>query len=241
MNPVSVGDAIIGKVPVMICTVLERDVASILEGVRKSKQAGADLVEIRSDNLTSHEDIQEVIARLDFPHIFSCRSKEGMGFFEGSEEEKAHLLSYAVKTGVDIIDVELTMAEPLRKSIMDEARARTIPVLLGYENMSHTPPLDDLIEKAEEIQALHPDIAKIAVKAQKYEDMLTVLHLTLACNDIFTMPFATIAIGVYGSASRPLACILGSSMTYCTTKKREEAPPGQLSIADTRTIIEILQ
>jgi hypothetical protein len=46
---------------------------------------------------------------------------------------------------------------------------------------------------------------------------------------------------LYWGASRPLACVLGSSMTYYTTKKREEALNAQLSIEDNRKIIGILQ
>lgn len=241
MKKVAVDDVVIGEAPVMVCTVLEGDIESILNGVQKGREAGADLIEIRIDKLHSDEDLKEILPHIDFPHIVSCRSKDGLGFFEGNEEEKAERLMYALKTGVDIIDVELTMTERLRNMIMDEARTRKVPILLGYENMKETPRLDFLIEKAREIRDLHPGIAKVAVKAQGYEDMLSVLHLTLACNNIFDIPFATIAVGPYGSASRPLACVLGSSMTYCTTKKREEAPPGQLSIEDTRKIIEILQ
>jgi 3-dehydroquinate dehydratase-1 len=241
MKKVSVGTVVIGEAPVMICTVLEGDPDSIVKGVEKSRTAGADLVEIRVDKLPHNEDVKKVLSFIDFPHIVSCRSKDGLGFFEGTEEEKAERLLSALQVGVDIIDVELTMTSPWRTKIMEEAHARKIPVLLGYENMAEIPPLDVLIEKATEIQQIGPDIAKLAVKARNYEDMLTALHLTLACNEIFDIPFAIIAVGPHGSASRPLACVLGSSMTYCTTKKREEAPPGQLSIEDTRKIIEILQ
>lgn len=241
MKKVSIKNVVIGDAPVMVCTVLEGDTESILKGVQKGREAGADLVEIRIDKLHGKEDLKAILPNIDFPHIISCRSKDGLGSFGGTEEEKAELLIDALRIGVDVIDVELTMTERFRNLIMNEARIRNVPVLLGYENMNKTPCLDFLIEKVREIQNLYPDIAKVAVKAQGYEDLLSVLHLTLACNDLFDIPFATIAVGPYGSASRPLACVLGSSMTYCTTKKREEAPPGQLSIEDTRKIIEILQ
>jgi 3-dehydroquinate dehydratase type I len=239
MKEVFVKNVVIGRTPLLVCTVLEADPHSILIEARKSISAGADLVEVRVDKLKSNDEIA-VLSQIDLPTIVSCRSPAAMGFFEGSEKERADRLIYALEMGADILDVELTMEDNVKKMIMTEAKARNVPVLMGYENMKESPGLDFLIEKAKEIRDHHPDIAKIAVKANSFEDMVTILQLTLACNSIFDIPFAAIAVGKYGSASRPLACVLGSSMTYCTTKKSEEAPPGQLSVEDTRAIIRIL-
>lgn len=240
MRCVSVKNTVIGQAPVLVCTVLEAKPEKILHEVQRSIDAGADLVEVRIDKLDHNQTVRAVLQEITIPVIVSCRSKDALGFFEGSEEERAERLMSALKAGADIIDVELTMKNALREMITKEARKKNIPLLIGYENLKETPDLDFLVEKAREIRDLEPDVAKIAVRANDYEDMISVLHLTLACNDIFTMPFAAIAIGKYGSASRPLACVLGSSMTYCTTKRKEEAPPGQLSVEDTRTVLHIL-
>jgi 3-dehydroquinate dehydratase type I len=239
MKEVFVKNMAIGRTPLLVCTVLEADTQNILIEAQKSISAGADLVEIRVDKLESNDEIT-VLSQIDFPKIVSCRAQDAMGFFEGSEKERADRLIFALRMGADIIDVELTMEDKLKKIIITEARKRDVPILMGYENLKESPSLDFLIEKAKEIQDHHPDIAKIAVKANSFRDMITILQFTLACNTIFDMPFAAIAIGKYGSASRPLACVLGSSMTYCTTKRSEEAPPGQLSVEDTRAIIRIL-
>jgi len=240
MKLVSVKNLVIGQKPLLVCTILEAEIENIFNEVQRSIEVGADLVEVRIDKLDSNEKVKTILPKIDVPKIVSCRAKDALGFFEGSEKERAERLMLALETGADIIDTELTMKNDLRKAIMKEARKRNTPVLVGYENLKKTPNLDFLIKKAEEIRDLGGNIAKIAVKANNYEDMISVLRLTLACNKIFDIPFTTIAIGKYGSASRPLACVLGSSMTYCTTKKRDEAPPGQLSIEDTRKIIQIL-
>lgn len=240
MKSVTVKNLTIGHAPVLVCTILEAHVENIFTEVRKSSEVGADLVEIRVDKLDSNKKVKTVISQVDMPKIVSCRAKDALGFFEGTEKERAERLMVALKAGADIIDIELTMKDDLRKMIIKEAQKRNVPILIGYENLKETPDLNFLTKKAEEIRSLGPDIAKIAVRANSYADMISVLQLTLKCNDIFDIPFTTIAIGKYGSASRPLGCVLGSSMTYCTTKKREEAPPGQLSVEDTRTIIEIL-
>jgi len=240
MKHVSVKTIVIGPSPVMVCTVLEAEPEKILDEVQRSVDAGADLVEVRIDKLDHNQTVRAVLQNIAIPKIVSCRSKDALGFFEGSEEERAERLMSALEADADIIDVELTMKDTLREMITKEARKKNIPLLIGYENLKKTPDLNFLIEKAKEIRDLEPDIAKIAVKAHNYEDMISVLHLTLACNSIFDIPFATISIGKYGSASRPLACMLGSSMTYCTTKKKEEAPPGQLSVEDTLTVLRIL-
>jgi 3-dehydroquinate dehydratase type I len=237
----SVKNLVIGKKPVLICTILEAEQEKILNEMEKSVEAGADLIELRIDKLKNNEEVKAVLPKITaLPKIVSCRGKDALGYFEGTEEERVERLMVALESGADIIDTELTMCDDLRTMIMKKAQKKKIPVLMGYESLQETPDRETLIEKAKMIRDLKPDIAKIAVRAVNYTDLITVLKLTLQCKELFDIPFTVIAIGRYGSPSRPLGCVLGSSMTYCTTKKRAEAPPGQLSVEDTRMIIDIL-
>lgn len=70
--------------------------------------------------------------------------------------------------------------------------------------------------------------------------MLTVLHVVLEAKKVLDVPFVAIAMGKFGGASRPLACVMGSSMTYCAWLRGKEGAPGQLPVKETREIINLL-
>jgi len=52
------------------------------------------------------------------------------------------------------------------------------------------------------------------------------------------VPFAAIALGPYGAPSRPLACLLGASFTYCAIEGG--GVPGQLTVTETREVMKTL-
>jgi 3-dehydroquinate dehydratase type I len=88
------------------------------------------------------------------------------------------------------------------------------------------------------VQALGPDLIKLAVRAHSYADLLTVLGVAREASSILDVPFAAIALGIPGAPSRPLACILGASFTYCAME--QGVVPGQLTVKETRDIITSL-
>ncbi len=80
-----------------------------------SREVGGGVVELRADMLaeTSESFVHEQIALIrrhlpeDVPLRFVLRTIHQGGKFEGSEKEVFEVLGYALKAGVEIIDVEL--------------------------------------------------------------------------------------------------------------------------------------
>ncbi len=240
MKKVKINDLEIGTKPILLCTVLEEDVESTVKSAKKSFENGADCIELRIDKLKDNSMIKEVIKKIEGPKLLVCRPKDWDGFFEGTEEDRIERLLIAIDNGADAVDVELKTPPVLREKVIKKAKQKKIPVLIAYENFEKTPSNKELLNILKEEQKLGADIAKFAVIAKNYSDMIRVLQVVLEAKKILDIPFVAIAMGKFGSASRPLSCVLGSSMTYCAAEKGKEGAPGQLQIKDTRMIIELL-
>lgn len=240
MKKVKIRDLDIGEKPVLLCTVLEEDVKSTVKNAKKAFENGADCIELRIDKLKDNSMIKEVIKKIEGPKLLVCRPKDWDGFFEGTEEERVERLLIAIENGADAVDVELKTPVNLREKIIKKVKQKGISVLIAYENFEKTPSNEELLKILKEEQKLGADIAKFAVIPKNYSDMIRVLQVVLEAKKILDIPFVAIAMGKFGSASRPLACVLGSSMTYCAVEKGKEGAPGQLPIKDTRMIIELL-
>ncbi|MCX6821776.1 MAG: type I 3-dehydroquinate dehydratase [Candidatus Aenigmarchaeota archaeon] len=240
MKKVKINDLIIGEKPILLCTVLEENVESTIESAKKAFENGADCIELRIDKLKDNSMIKEVIKKIEEPKLLVCRPKDWDGFFEGSEGDRVERLLIAIENGADAVDVELKTPYNLREKIIKKAKQKGIPVLIAYENFEKTPTNEELLNILKEEQKLGADIAKFAVIAKDYNDMIRVLQVVLEAKKFLDIPFVAIAMGKFGSASRSLSCVLGSSMTYCTVEKGKEGAPGQLPVKDTRMIIELL-
>jgi 3-dehydroquinate dehydratase-1 len=91
-----------------------------------------------------------------------------------------------------------------------------------------------------EEKALGAEIGKFAVMATSYRDVLTVLDVTIEARRRLGIPFVAIAMGAWGSSSRPVGLLFGAAMTYGCTAKGKEGAPGQLPVAEVRQIVESL-
>ncbi len=236
MKSVSLRDLVIGEDPVLLATALAPSVGEMLDGAKRAREVGADCVELRIDRLSKVDDVAKLVGAADFPHIIACRTPQFGGFFEGSEEDRIERLVAASRAGAAAVDIEF-LAEPAgRDRLIAAARAERTPVLVGYENMQETPPLETLIEGIEAVAALDPDLVKLAVRAQSHADLLTVLSATLRMRVILDIPFAAIALGPHGAPSRPIALALGASFTYCAVEAG--GAPGQLTVVEARDVLK---
>lgn len=236
MKSVRLRGLVLGEEPVFVATALADTVDRMLEGVKQAREAGAGCVELRIDRLASASDVADLIRLVEVPHIVACRTPEFGGFFAGSEVERIERLEAASHAGAAAVDIEFFTEATLRDRLICTARADRTPVLIGYENMKQTPPMEVLVQGVRAVAELGPDLVKLAVRATCQGDLLTVLRMVMEMREILDVPFAAIALGSPGAASRPLACALGSSFTYCAVESG--VVPGQLTVAETRRVLE---
>jgi 3-dehydroquinate dehydratase-1 len=239
MKTVKIGNVLVGKKPVLLCSVIEEDVQSTLLGVKGAMNAGADCIELRIDKLKNNVMVKEAVQKVQAPALVVCRPLHLDGFFKGSEDERIKRLLIGLESGANAIDIELTTPPQLRKKVIDAVKVKSVPLVICYENFEKTPSKEELLRILKEERSLGADIAKFAVKANSHEDLLIVLSVVLEAKKVLTIPFVAIAMGKFGSPSRPLGCVLGSSMTYCARAPGKEGAPGQLPVKETREIINL--
>jgi 3-dehydroquinate dehydratase-1 len=238
MRVAVIGGRTLGDMPCLVATALADDVTGMLEQATLAVSAGADLVELRVDRLPDAKAVSAVIERVGMPHIVACRSPRFGGFFTGTEAQRVSRLEEAVRAGATAIDIEYFTEPALRAQVISAGRTHGVPVLIGYENMQETPSYQEMTRGLKDVAALEPDLVKLAVRAHSHDDLLTVLQVAASARASLDVPYAVIALGAHGAPSRPMACILGASFTYCAAKSG--SVPGQLTVQETRNIINLL-
>jgi 3-dehydroquinate dehydratase type I len=233
-----IGGLHLGHAPCLVATALADSIDGMLVQTRRAIASGADMVELRVDRLADAECVRDVIQLAACPHIVACRSPHFGGFFAGTEEERVLRLEAAVLAGAACVDIEFFTEPDLRSRLIGFAHERGVPLLIGYEDMKGTPDRAALIQGLHDSGALGPDLVKLAVRAHSHADLLTVLQVALEARSFLDVPYAAIALGPHGAPSRPLACVLGASFTYCAVEAG--AVPGQLTIKETRDMIDAL-
>ena len=236
MRTVDLMGLAVGEAPVLVATALADTVDGMLEGANHARAAGADVVELRIDRLSSDDEAAELVCRIDMPHVVSCRTPDFGGFFAEPEDARIARLGAACEAGAAAVDIEY-LAEPAhRDRLIATARDQQIPLLIGYENMQKTPAKEELIRGIRGVAELGPSLVKLAVRAASHADLLIVLEMAREMREMLDVPFAAIALGPYGASSRPLCCVLGGSFTYCAIEAGGAA--GQLTVTETRNVME---
>ncbi len=204
-----------------------------LESALRAKQLGADILEIRIDLLeVDPVPLINEIKELGLPIIITNRSKQDGGSWDGTEEERISKL-FSVLPLADAVDIELCAEK--RDMVIKKARSFGKTVIVSTHDFEKTPEIDVMKAILEESFTVGADIAKLAVMAKSFEDVLRLLEVTLRSKG----DVCTIAMGVKGRHSRVVAPIYGSVITYGYVGTA--VAPGQLRVDELKTILNILK
>lgn len=221
---VKIGKAVLGRGPAIALTVTDSD---NLRLIQKAKQRGANLIEVRVDSFRRLDNAwvnQKLrsFRKLGMPIIGTIRSRREGGRRFIPDSRRADLFK-EILPFVDGVDLELG-SERLRKALLASAHRRRKQVILSYHNFRNTPSdaaLAGLVDRARRAGA---DIVKIAVTPKRKEDVARLLLFTYRNRE---KNLIAIAMGPRGKASRVLASLFGSLLTYSFVGRPQA--PGQLS------------
>jgi len=175
-----------------------------LRQARDRAERVADLVELRLDTV-SDPDVAGALAGRQRPVIVTCRAAWEGGGFNGSEDERRRILEQAIDQGAEYIDIEW-------RARFDDliARTRGRRIVLSSHDFTRMP--SDVRELARAMRSTGTEVVKIAAKANRLQDCLTLLDV----NTSTTNPQQTIliAMGEAGLITRVLAGKFGSAWTY---------------------------
>jgi 3-dehydroquinate dehydratase/shikimate dehydrogenase len=179
----------------------------------------ADLVEIRADFIRDL-DVKHLIGNRPCPILFTLRSRQEGGDYRGSEQDRIDTLIEAAKHGADWIDVEYSASWQAVLNVVERSR-----VILSYHNFDETPA--SLVSKVDEMARAGAGIIKVATKANRLSDNLTVAS-ALARAVSQKTDLCALAMGPRGIPSRVLGAAWGSWMTFASLPGGEPTADGQV-------------
>src|SRR5262249_53893585 len=139
------------------------------------------------------------------PVIVTCRAAWEGGSFKGSEDERRRVLEQALEQGAEYVDIEW-------QARFDDLIARTHGkrIVLSSHEFAHMP--GDLPERSHAMRATGAEVVKIAAKANRLTDCLSLLDVDTSADQHERT--VLIAMGEAGLVTRVLAGRFGSAWTY---------------------------
>jgi 3-dehydroquinate dehydratase/shikimate dehydrogenase len=203
-----------------LCATVTAATTAELRQRRDEAATVADLVELRLDTV-SDPSVAGALAGRRRPVIVTVRSRAEGGAFAGSEDERRRLLSEALAQGADYVDLEW-------RAHLDDVLAETggRRVVLSFHDFQTMP--GDLPGIARAMRSTGAEVIKIAAKASRLSDCLTLLDLAESTPG--AQRAVLIGMGPAGLSTRVLAGRFGSAWCYA----------GMLSEVGQLTVPELL-
>lgn len=210
-----------------VCVSLATDSADKLPAMITSAfQRDADFVEIRFDYAIYREidHALDMTSKIKNTAIFTLRSKEQGGFFEGTNRERISLLEKIAMTRPMLLDIEISTLKK-EKGIREFLSKNKIPILVSSHDFRKTSSLSTLLKKFEDMRK-YSNYVKMVTTARSIEDNFKLLSLYDNNDNTKLIAFA---MGEHGILSRVLCNLYGNSpFTYASLDN--PLAPGQLDI-----------
>ena len=204
--------------------------------MRNAERDGADLIEVRMDYLQGKYDLKEIRKFSDLPLIATNRPPREGGLFKGSEEERIRLLSSAVDSDFDFVDIELSTEES--EEIVKKLKGRGVETIISSHLFDSNPNLATLNTIFRKEKSTHADVCKIVMSANEFVDNLTCLRFVEKTSRKANV--VCFCVGEKGITSRLISPLFGGYFTYASVEVGKEAAPGQLTVAEMRKFYEVL-
>jgi len=234
-----------GALPLICTPLVGRTAEAVLAELAAVLPKKPDLIEWRVDFFEGIGDTALVIetARAlkagagEIPILFTRRST-----LEGGEkiallEADVVKLYEAVCAArcVDMIDYEMCNEAAHFARLREASRAAEILMVASYHNFKATPDAATLVDKFAQAERLGGDVAKVAVMPQGPQDVLTLLGATHTASQSVGLPLISMSMGAYGSLSRMMGWVYGSTVTFAVGKS--SSAPGQVPIEELRSVL----
>lgn len=233
-----------------ICVpIVGRTEEEILEQAGKIKELPADIAEWRADWYGEGNNPEKAAAAAkklrgvlgEMPILFTFRTACEGGECAITDEEYVRLNQALARSGdIDLVDTELFRGDAVAGEIIAQAHACGVKVIASNHDFEKTPEEDEIVGRLRKMEALHADIAKIAVMPQSDRDVMTLLAASVrAKSGEVSCPVITMSMGKSGAVSRVCAGFSGSAVTFASAGKA--SAPGQIEVSEMAKILEILQ
>jgi 3-dehydroquinate dehydratase type I len=228
----------------LICTsIIQSDKEAILLDLRKAKDEGSDLAELRIDFLNNKDlsIIESIIANSPIPLIVTNRNRDDGGKFPSKDgDSRLSLLSSCIEWKPAFIDIELHTDKQDIDALTEKAHSNGVGVICSYHDFKKTPNLQEIMRIHREMIANKADLAKLVFTPTDKKDNLEILKATSELRKSNT-PFALFGMGMIGQSTRLLCPIIGASLTYCALEPDPRSNLGQVSLDQTKRLFGLIE
>ncbi len=212
----------------MICiSITAQTNEEMIRLIAKAGSEGADLYELRLDELREPPEVERILHSALKPCIVRCRSTAERGSFTGTARERQDILLRAVRARAGFLDVE-----PADVPALAGKTGNTI--LIGSIFDSYGTP-GNLNERVRELVALPCDWIKFVVTNRCPADNIAVFEALRVCRK----PCIGLARGEGGLVTRVLGLAYGSKVTYGDFETGFEQVPGKPTVKDLADIYRV--
>jgi 3-dehydroquinate dehydratase-1 len=211
-----------------------KGVGSLRAHIRKAFSLGADYIEIRFDSLNT-SDIEHAMRIAESSKdraIFTLRSVQEGGKFDGTENERIEILEKLCIARPMLLDVEYRTIKN-NDYLADFLASHQTPVLVSWHDFKRTPPTDRLRDILGGMK-IYSNYAKIVTTAREINDGLRVLDLYEGATGLELIAFA---MGEFGVISRILCTIVGNA-PFAYASVNNNTGPGQLDLGSMRKLFD---
>lgn len=198
-------------------------------------QAISEMVELRVDYIKDLklEDINILKEKLKVPAIFTCRRQENGGEYRGNWQALYELNFLANELGFEYIDIDVEIYHEFNN--LDKSKSKSI---CSYHNFDDTPRYEDIQNIVDLMHTSEAEIHKFAFMINEEKDKDRIYRLILDYNKGKTDVIA-IGMGGLGRETRIVAPLLGSFLTFASTKYGDSAP-GQIDVDRLKKIYRVM-
>jgi 3-dehydroquinate dehydratase I len=227
----------------LICvTITEANVDESLESMKRAKEGGADLVELRLDYIGELDDakIGDLVDGIELPKIVTIRPEGQGGYWKGEEKDRINHLMTCLSFGAQYVDVEDSMDIGWRYEMRKACKNSGAEMIISHHDFKKTPSKQEMIDICKNEFAAGASIAKIAVTPNSIEEVSSVLGV-METFKVQGKKVIGISMGKLGVITRIAGPQVGAYLTYACLEKGKESAEGQLTLEQMKGIFDILK
>ena len=206
----------------------------------KIAQQKSDFIELRCDylNTINKTTIEKNAEKMCVDSIFTCRSIKDGGNFQGTKEEQQNLIKYAMSLNkFTYFDIDFSQIENWKSELQN--KEKQYKIILSHHDFKKCLSYQNCVKIIDEMFKKGADIAKIACKIDKIDDIFVMLKILEKYKkenkNIIFAPMCENKI------VRILASKYGSWTNFVCLNEKESTAKGQICIDNYDKIIGLLK
>ena len=168
------------------------------------------------DSVDVDASIQSLKESIPLPVIFTVRPSDEGGHYPGDDAQRLEVLEKAIASGVNTIDLELSIEDSSRTDLLAKANDAGVKVISSIHDTTTTPSADELVNMVNE-HAKEGEVFKFCGTVNDHQDALQIVAASYELKSS-KHAFSMMALGNGGDWARLHAPVLGQSLVYATLR-----------------------